>query len=101
MGVLAEVAKRVLRTAERAFRVDHPFGAEQGTEPCREDLRVLKHGECSMKAEFVLRTQRLQAVHKFSPKNFRKNLNWQKESRVRVNPPGVVRSQTAGRNYAV
>jgi len=40
MGVLAEVAKCVLRAAERAFRVDHPSRAEQGTEPCREDLRI-------------------------------------------------------------
>jgi hypothetical protein len=30
MGVLAEIAKRMLRAAERAFWVNHPFGAERG-----------------------------------------------------------------------
>ncbi len=55
MGVLAEVVKRVLRTAERAFCVDYPFPAEQGTKPGRKRLPILKRGECSVETELVLR----------------------------------------------
>ena len=31
MSVLAQIAKRMLRAAKRAFGVNHPFGAEQRT----------------------------------------------------------------------
>ena len=67
MGVLAEIEKRVLRAAERAFRVNHPWGAEQWTKPRREGLRILQRDECSMEAEFVLRMQYLEALHKLAP----------------------------------
>src|SRR5258708_7247337 len=53
MGVLAEITKRMLRASEGAFRVNHPFGAEQRTKPCREGLRILKRSECSVEAKFV------------------------------------------------
>ena len=101
MGVLAEIAKRVLRTAERAFCVDHPFRAEQGTKPGRKRLPILKCGECSVESEFVLRMELFQAIHELAPKHFSENLDGQEKSLLRVDPPGVVRSQTAGGNHAV
>jgi hypothetical protein len=92
MSVLAEVAKRVLRTAERAFCVDHPFRAEQGTKPGRKHLPILKRGECSVETESVLHMQCLKANHELAPKHFSENLDGQEESLLRVDPLGVVRS---------
>jgi hypothetical protein len=86
MGILAEVAKRVLRTAKRAFGVDHPFGAEQGTKPGRKRLPILQRGKGSVETEFVLRMQCFKAIHKLAPKHFSENLNGQEESRLRVDP---------------
>src|SRR5579859_2481847 len=101
MGVLAEIAKRMLRTAEGTFCVHHPWGAEQRTKPSRKRLRILQRGECSVEGEFVLRVQILEALHELAPEHFFENLDGQEESLLRVDPPGVVRSQTAGGNHTV
>ena len=87
MGVLAEIAKRMLRAAERTFRVNHPFGAEQRTKPRREGLRILKYGECSVEAEFVLRVQRFEALHEFAPEHVLENIDRQEELLLRIDPP--------------
>ncbi len=79
MGVLAEIAKRVLRTAERAFRVNHPWGAEQRTKPRRERLRILKWGERPVETKFVLRMQLFEAIHKLAPEHFSENIDRQEE----------------------
>ena len=47
MSVLAQIAKRVLRAAKRAFGINHPGRAEQRPKPGREGLRILKRGEGS------------------------------------------------------
>src|SRR2546426_848222 len=101
MSILAEIAKRVLRTAERTFRVNHPWGAEQWTKPRREGLRILKCGKCSVETKPVLGMQFSQAIHELAPKHFPENIDRQEEPLRRVYPPGVVRSQTAGGNYTV
>ena len=98
MGVLAEIAKRVLRTAERAFRVNHPWGAEQRTKPGRERLGIVQCGECSVEAEFVLRMQLFESIHELAPEDFTQNAHRQEEFLLRVDPLRVVRSQTAGGN---
>jgi hypothetical protein len=66
MGVLAEVAKRMLRPAEGTLRVHHPCRAEQRTKPGGERLRIPQRRECSVESEFVLRVQ-LEAHHKLTP----------------------------------
>jgi hypothetical protein len=101
MGVLAEIAKGVLRTTERAFRVNHPGRAEQGTKPLRQNLWILQCGEGSVESQFVLRMQCFQAIHELAPEYFFENADGQEESLLRVDPPGVVRSQTAGGNHTV
>ncbi len=101
MGVLAEVAKRMLRTAKRTFRVNHPLGAEQWTKPCRKCLWILKRGERSVETEFVLRMQSFEAIHKLAAEHFSENIDRQEESLLRVNPPRMVRGQTAGWNNTV
>src|SRR5277367_5583157 len=101
MRVLAEIAKRVLRAAERAFCVDHPWGAEQRTKPGREGLRILQRGKCSVEAEFVLRMQFFEAIHEFAPEDLFENVDWQEELPLRVDPSRVIRSQTAGGNHTM
>src|ERR1035438_7798060 len=101
MGVLAEIVKRMLRTAERAFRVNHPFGTEQRPKPRREGLLILKRGKCSMKGELVLRMQCFEAIHDLAPEHFFENVDRQEELLPRVDPSRVVRRQTAGGNHTM
>src|ERR1700676_472863 len=101
MSVLAEIAQRMLRAAEGTFRVHHPFGAEQRTQPRREHLWILKRSQRAVEAEFALRVQIFKAVHELASEHFFEDIDGQKESRLRIDPPGVVRSQTAGGNHTV
>jgi hypothetical protein len=101
MGVLAEIAKCMLRAAKRTFRVNHPLGAEQRTKPGCECLRIRKSGERSVETEFVLRIQFLQAIHELASEHFTENIDRQEESFMRVNPPRMVRRQAAGWNNTV
>jgi hypothetical protein len=64
-------------------------------------LRILKQGERSMEGELVLRMQRFQAIHELAPEHFFEHINRQEELLLRVDPPRVVRSQTAGGNNTV
>src|ERR1700689_1491921 len=84
MSVLAEIAQRMLRTAEGTFRVHHPFGAEQRTQPRRKHLWILQRSQTAVEAEVVLRMQCSQAVHKLAPEHLLENLDRQKELQLRV-----------------
>ncbi len=75
MGVLAEIAKCMLRAAKRTLRINHPFGTKQRSKPGRERLRILKRGECSVEAEFVLRMQFVEAIHELAPEHFTENID--------------------------
>ena len=101
MCVLAQIAKRMWRAAKRRFGVNHPFGAEQRTKPGGERLGIRKPGECSVETEFVLRMQFPQAIHELAPEHFTENIDRQEESLLRVNPPRMIRRQTAGWNHTV
>ena len=101
MGVLAEITERVLGTAEWTFGINHPWGAEQGTEPGGEGLGILQHREGSVETEFVFRMQRSETVHELAPKHFFEHVHWQEELLLRVDPPRVARSQTAGGDYTM
>ena len=91
----------MLRTAEWTFGINHPWGAEQGTEPSGEGLRILQHSKGSIEAKFVLRMQRSETFHELTPKHFFEHVHWQEELLLRVDPARVVRSQTAGGNDAM
>ena len=95
MGVLAEIAKGVLRPPEWAFRVNDPRRAEQRTKPCCESLGILKRGEASVEAEPALRMEFFEAIHEFAPKHLFENVDWQEELLLRIDPPRMVRCQTA------
>src|SRR5437867_3538831 len=101
MGVLAEIAQRVLRTPNGRFAYTTHGERNSGRSHAAKDLRILQSGGCSVEAEFVLCMQRFQAVHELAPEYFFENTNRQEETLLRVDPPGVVRSQAAGWNHTV
>ena len=51
-----------------------------------------------MEVEFVLAMQRSEAFHKLAAEHFFEHIHWQEELLLRVDPPRVIRSQTAGGN---
>lgn len=87
VGVLTEIAKRMLGAAKRTFRVNHPWGAEQRTKPSGEGLRILKRGKCSVESESVVPMQLSQAIHELAPEYFFENTDWQEETLLRIDPP--------------
>ena len=101
MSVLAEITPSVLRTTEGAFGINHPWGAEQGTEPGGEGLRILQHREGAVEAEFVLHMQRSKTVHELAPEHFLEHSDRQEELLLRGDPPRVIRGQTAGGNHTM
>jgi len=90
MGVLAEIAERMLRAAERAFGVNDPWGAKQRAKPCCESLRILKRGESSAEAEFALCVEFSEAVHEFTAKHLFENTDRQEELLLRVDPSRLI-----------
>jgi hypothetical protein len=98
MGVLAEIAKRMLRAAEWPLRVNHPLGPEQQTKPGCERLGVLKRRECAVKRESALRMKLFEAIGELATEDLTENLDREKEAPLRINPPGVIRSQATSRN---
>ena len=80
MGVLAEIAKRMLCAAKGTFRVNHPLGAEQRAKPCRECLLILKRSKCPAEAEFLLRLQPFEAIGELAPEHFTEDSDRQKEA---------------------
>src|SRR5260370_30442573 len=77
MSVLAQIAQRMFRATKRAFRVNHPFGAEKRTKPGRKSLGILQCSECSVEAEFVLRMQLFESIHELAPEHFTQNAHRQ------------------------
>jgi hypothetical protein len=51
-----------------------------------------------VEGEFVLRMQRFQAIHKLAPEHFFEHIDRQEKLLLRIDPPRVVRGQTAGGN---
>ncbi len=54
-----------------------------------------------MEAEPALRMEFFEAVYEFAPKHFFENVDWQEELLLRIDPPRVVRRQTACGNDTV
>jgi hypothetical protein len=101
MSILAKITERVLRPSKGAFGVNHPLGAEQRAKPRREGFRIVKRGEPSVEAEFMLRMELFEAIDELAPKDFSEHLDRQEELRLRVDPSRVIGSKTAGGHYTV
>ena len=101
MSVLAKITERVLRPSEGAFGVNHPLGAEQRAKPRREGFRIVKCGERSVEAEFMLRMQLFESIDELAPKHFSEHLDRQEEPWLRIDPSRVIGSETAGGHHTV
>jgi hypothetical protein len=54
-----------------------------------------------VEAEPALRMEFFEAVHELAPKHFFENVDWQEELLLRIDPPRMVRSETARRDYTM
>ena len=80
MGVAAQIAERVLSSAKRALGIDHPIGAEQGTEPGGERLRRLEMGQVTVKPEFAVGVEFAQTGYKLAAEDGAEDFHGQKET---------------------
>src|SRR5215831_11683989 len=91
----------MLRSAERAFGVDHPLGAEQSPQHGRKSSGLDQTRQAAMEAEFAGRVQFPQSGPELSPKHPAEDPHRQKESGARRNPLRVVGRQPAGRSHTM
>jgi hypothetical protein len=101
MGVTAEVVEHILRTTERWFGVDDPMFSKQWPAPRGKDLRFSKWRQIAGKVQLALLESRLERVDQLSAKNAPEHVDGKKESRVRVNPAGVIGGEPTRRDDAV
>ncbi len=101
MGVAAEIAQRMLGTAEGRFGVDHPVVAIQRAKPGRKRTRLGEWSESAMEAEFAGRMQLAQARDKLAAEDTAEHFDWQEEAVLALNPATVIEGQATGRNDAV
>ena len=69
MRVPAEIAQRVLRSAEGRLGIDDPVVAEQGAQPCGEALRFDEGREVAVEREPVLEEGGLQPGDELTAKD--------------------------------
>ena len=101
MGVSAEIVQDMLSAAKRPLGVNHPIGAEQGTEARSERFWRLQPGQCSGKSEFAVAVELAKTGDKLAAEHSAEDLDREEEMRRRADPAGVIGSQTAGRNDTV
>ncbi len=88
-----------------AFSIQRLEGSRYGT----VELWVLNGGEGgegrgtreSMARKCRNQCSCFEAIHKLAPEHFSENIDRQEESLLRINPPRMVRGQTAGWNHTV
>ena len=101
MGVGAEIAQYMFRSAEGWLGIDDPVVAVQATQPGREDARV---GECSkltMEVERAFTESTLECGDELTAKDAPEYLPRQDVGRTAGDPARVSGSQTAGGDDAV
>ena len=102
VGVAAEIAQRVLRSAEGWLGIDHPVVAEQGSEPCGEASWFRQWCEVAVERELVVVEGGLQSGDKLAAKDTAEHLHRQEERMTtRRDPAHVIGSEAAGGGYAV
>src|SRR5665213_397082 len=101
MGVAAEIAQRMFRSAEWWLGIDDPVVAEEGSAPSGEGSWIRKRGEVSMELELVVAEGRLQSVVKLAAKDAAEHLDRQEETGARRDPACVVGSEASGGSHAV
>jgi len=101
MRVAAQITERVFGSAERTLGIDHPVGAEQGSQHGGERRQRLERRKATVKFEPAGGMQFPQTGGELPAKDTAEDLDGQKEAGRRSDPPGVIGRQSAGRNDTV
>ena len=101
VSVAAEIAQRVLWSAEGRLGIDDPVVSEQGSEPCGEGLWFRKWREVAIELKLVLVKGSLQSGDELAAKDAAEHLHRQEETVARSDPMGVVGSETSSGGHAV
>jgi len=101
VGVAAEIAQRVLRSAEGWLGIDNPVVAEQGSEPCGEGSWFRQWREVTVELELVLVEGGFQSGDELAAKDPAEHLDRQKERMTRRDPAHVIGSEAASGGHAV
>jgi len=101
VGVPAEIAQRVFRSAEGRLGIDDPLVAEQGSEPCGEGPWFRKWCEVAVEGELVLAEGGLQSGDELAAKDAAEHLDREEEPVARRDPAHVIRSEAARGGHAV
>ncbi len=101
MGVSAEIAERVLGSAEGPLGVDDPVVTEQDSEPCREAAWFRERCKVTVELQLAFTERRLEAGEELAAEDASEHLDRQEEGAARRDPAGVIRCQAASRDDAV
>ena len=101
MSVGAQIVQHVLSAAKRPLGVNHPVGAEQGTQQCRERLGRTQRSQRSGESQFARVVELAETGDKLATEYPAEDLDREEEMGRRGDPAGVIGGQTAGRNDTV
>ena len=101
MCVACQVLENVFRSAEWWLDVDHPIVAVQLAKKAAEEPGFGKMLEIAMKLEPVVAEQVLETVDEFASKHAAEYFFREQELVPGMNPPRVIRRQSAGGYHAV
>ena len=101
VGVAAEIAQRVLRSAEGRLGIDDPVVTEQGSEPRGEGPRFRQRCEVAVELKLAFMESRPQSGDELAAKDAAEHLDRQEEAVARRDPMGVVGSEASGGGDAV
>ena len=101
MGVRAEVAERVLGSAEGTLGVDDPVVTEQDSEPCSEAAWFRERCEVAVELQLAFTERRLETGEELAAEDASEHLDRKEEGAARADPAGVIRCQSASGDDAV
>ncbi len=101
MGVSAEIAQRMLGSAEGPLGVNHPVVTEQDSEPGSEAAWFGKRCEVAVELELAFAERRLEAGEELAAEDTAEHLDRQEERTTRRYPAGMIRCEPAGGDHAV
>ena len=96
MGVSAEIAQGVLRSAEGALGVDDPVVTEEGSQPRTKGRWFGQVQQSAMKLEIASMKCGLQAGDELAAEDTAEHVDGEEEAAGRTDPAAMVRSQSAG-----
>ena len=101
MGVGAEIAQHMFRSAEGRLGVDDPVVAEQYAQPCGEGAWLGKRQQVAVELELTSMEGAAKSGDELAAEDTAEHADGQEEGTPGGDPSGVIRSEAAGGNDAV